>query len=112
MRDITVPTGIVQDLGNLLVRQLLDVAQPDRLAERFGQRVERRLQFRVELGAQQQRLRALGARRVRASLDRLGRRLDGLGIEIDARPRLIPPAVAPGVMQDREQPGLQVGARR
>ena len=57
IRDITVPIGTSSDAGDLGVRELLDVAQPDRLAKRVGQRVERRLQVDVERRPRQQLLR-------------------------------------------------------
>ena len=52
-----------EHLRNLRIGELLHVAQPDRLAERLGQRVERRLQVGVERGPEQDPL----GRVVRAS---------------------------------------------
>ena len=62
IRDITVPIGTSSTLAISAYDQFLDVAQPDRLAERVGQRVERRLQVRVERGAGQDLLRRLRPR--------------------------------------------------
>ena len=56
IRDITVPIGTSRTSGDFRVRQLLHVAQPDRLPERVRQRVERRLQVGVERRAGQQLL--------------------------------------------------------
>ncbi len=61
MRDITVPIGIARASAISWYERLFDVAQPDRVAELFGQRIQRRLQFRAEAGPQQQGFRALRA---------------------------------------------------
>ena len=93
----------VEHRGNLRVGEFLDVPQPDRLPERLRQRVERRLQIGVERRPRQQLL----GRLVRArQIDRL---LDGLAVDVHRVPAVVPPHVAERVVEDREQPRLQVG---
>ena len=98
------PDRHVDDPRDLGVAEFLDVAQPDRLPERLRQLVERRLQIGVERRPRQQLLRRpLVAGGV-------GRPLDGLAVDVDRIAAVVPAHVAERVVEDREQPRLQVGA--
>ena len=102
IRDITVPIGTSSIAGDLGVRKLLDVAQPHRLTERLGQRVERRLQVRVE---RRPRQHLLGRLLVAADV---GGPLDRLAVDVHRVAAVVPAHVPKRVVEDREQPRLQV----
>ena len=81
MRDLTVPTGIVEHLGDLGVVEVGDVAQHDRGAELLGQVVERVVDGHpvddgVDAGARRagRRPRATGRRRRRRAAPAAGAR--------------------------------------
>ena len=101
---MTVPTGIAEHFGDFGIGKLLDVAQPDRLAEGLGQRIERRLQVGAHRFAQQVLFGRGG---------RVGRRrqVDAIAVDLDRIAADVAPAVAERVVENREQPRLEVGAR-
>ena len=92
----------VEHLGDLRIREFLDVAQPDRLAKRLRQLVERRLQVRVERGPQQEPLRRVAPRPGRSALEPPPRRA-----RCRRRPclaRRVAEPIPPRVVENRVQP--------
>ena len=100
----------VHDLGDLLVRQALDIGIVDDHAEVFGQFLQRGLDLVVGEGVERLDLRrpqplrgVLGGRRDLPVGDLVGRVLRGLALPLAV-------AVDVGVGEDPVEPGLEVGA--
>ena len=97
MRDITVPMGTARMRRDLLVAEVLDVAQDHRGPEDLGQGLEGPLEVLAAAG--QRVLRGGHGRAVAAELHRAG------------RPGGAAEGVGADAVEDRVQPGPDVGAR-
>ena len=102
-RDITVPTGTSDDIGDLAVRKIVDFTQHEGLPERFGERRDQPPDRGGVARAQHLRLRRfLRFVPQRRLLGVLGHVVDGAGRRAGA-PRKFGAA---DIAQDREQPWL------
>ena len=90
-----------RDVG---VRKLLDVPQPDRLAEIIRELVERGLQIRIECRPGQQ---LLGRLVLAGPVDRLFHRF---AVHVHRIAHVVPPHVPERVVEDREEPRFEVRA--